>query len=281
MDFNRDRLEPATPDSHAFTAESAALLAHRTMLEADFLEQERAAIAAQAASAPRDPRAFLAWFEALEQHGPGQHDPLFDWLAEHATVEQMAWFVKQESAGEAGFDDLLALTQLRFPQQPKLEMARNYWDEMGRGHGHKMHGPMLDQLTLDLAPHQAPGEIVWESLALANVLVGLAANRRYAYHSIGALGAVELTAPGRCVLVTRGLERLGMSKVAVRYYRLHATVDVVHSRTWNAEVIEPLVTESPEVIPWIAEGALMRLAAGARCFATYRRELNVPEPVRA
>ncbi len=27
----------------------------------------------------------------------------------------------------------MALTQVRFPVRPKLEMARNYWDEMGRG----------------------------------------------------------------------------------------------------------------------------------------------------
>ena len=48
-------------------------------------------------------------------------------------MDQMRWFLTQEVAGEAGFDDLAALTQVKMPQQAKLEIARNYWDEMGRG----------------------------------------------------------------------------------------------------------------------------------------------------
>ena len=40
---------------------------------------------------------------------------------------------------------------------------------------------------------------VWEALALGNMMIGLAANRYYAYQAIGALGVIELTAPGRAV----------------------------------------------------------------------------------
>ena len=45
----------------------------------------------------------------------------------------MRWFLTQEAAGEAGFDDLVAMTQVKLPARAKLELARNYWDEMGRG----------------------------------------------------------------------------------------------------------------------------------------------------
>ena len=79
--------------------------------------------------------AFIAWFEELRENGPGQGDPLFPWLATTATREQMRWFLTQEVAGEAGFDDLLALTQIKMSERAKLEMARNFWDEMGRGAG--------------------------------------------------------------------------------------------------------------------------------------------------
>ena len=83
--------------------------------------------------------AYMTWFEALKERGPGQGDPLFPWLASTADLKQMRWFLTQEIAGEAGFDDLVALTQVRLPVRPKLEMASNYWDEMGRGHekGHR------------------------------------------------------------------------------------------------------------------------------------------------
>jgi hypothetical protein len=37
--------------------------------------------------------------------------------------------------GEAGYEDLLAMTQVKMSVKAKLEMARNFWDEMGRGSG--------------------------------------------------------------------------------------------------------------------------------------------------
>ena len=85
---------------------------------------------------------FIDWFEELRETGPGQGDPLFPWIAEVATREEMLWFLTQEVAGEAGFDDLLAITQVKMPVTAKLEMARNYWDEMGRGKDTAMHGPL-------------------------------------------------------------------------------------------------------------------------------------------
>ena len=119
-----------------------------------------------------------------------------------------------------------------------------------------------------------PGRFL-EALALANLLVGLAYNRRYAYHAVGALGAIELTAPTRARLVADALDRVGVSKEATSYFRLHATIDVTHFADWKREVLVPLVDEQPGVAPMIAEGALMRLHAGARTYARYRRELGV------
>ncbi len=86
---------------------------------------------------------------------------------------------------------------------------------------------------------------------------------------------IELTAPGRAVYVNRGLKRLGLGGEVRRYFALHATLDVKHSEAWNREVLRPLVAENPRVAPAIAEGALLRLTAGARCFARYRRELRL------
>jgi hypothetical protein len=48
----------------------------------------------------------------MSAHRAGQGDALFPWLATSATVEQMRWFLLQEVAGEAGFEDLLAMTQV-------------------------------------------------------------------------------------------------------------------------------------------------------------------------
>jgi len=146
---------------------------------------------------------------------------------------------------------------------------------MGRGHVRGMHGGLLGHLARALALTPRPEETVWEALALANLLTGLAANRCYAYHALGALGVVELTAPGRAALVNQGLKRLGVSGRDRRYFALHATLDVKHSEAWNREVLSTLVAEQAELALPIAEGALMRLRAGSRCFARYRRELGL------
>ena len=144
-DFNRKRFEPALP--HAEWRADVDEMCEMSRVEGEYLEDARRAVADRAAEAPSDPDGFIAWFEALEHSGPGQNDPLFPYLAEQASMDEMRWFLTQEVAGEAGFDDLTALTQVRLPVRPKLELARNYWDEMGRGNPKGMHGPMLEVLA--------------------------------------------------------------------------------------------------------------------------------------
>jgi hypothetical protein len=270
--FNRRRLTPRVGGSD--WQEDLEREHAMRMLEGRFIQSERAKVAGLARSAPAQPEAFVRWFETLAHWGPGQGDRLFPWLARDASLAQMKWFLRQEMAGEAGFDDLVALAQIKLPLGPKLELARNYWDEMGQGHVGGMHGPLLQELVsaLSIAVDDEP---VWEALALGNAMVGLACDRRYAYHAIGALGVIELTAPGRAALVNAGLKRLGVAGAARRYFALHATLDVKHSLTWNREVIAPLVADHPEAAQGLAEGALMRLNAGALCFERYRSELGV------
>jgi hypothetical protein len=271
--FNTARFAPALPG--AGWRKDIADFSESAMIEGEFLEKQRAEVQPLAAKAPTDPDGFLAWFENLQETGPGQNDPLFPWLATAATLDEMKWFLTQEIAGEAGFDDLTALTQIRLPPRVKLELARNYWDEMGRGKQKGMHGPLLETLAIRLGLTPRVETTVWESLALANTMAGLAANRRYAFHSVGALGVIEMTAPGRAAAVAAGLKRLGVPAGDRHYFDLHAILDVKHSLAWNAEAISPLITERPNVAFAIAEGALMRLECGRRCFNRYRRELGV------
>jgi hypothetical protein len=132
---------------------------------------------------------------------------------------------------------------------------------------------MLDRLidTLGLEPRIDTS--VWQSLALANAMTAVATSRRYAWHSVGALGAIELTAPDRSAATAKALRRLGFSGGERRYFDLHAVLDVKHSEDWNREALRPLVAEDPRRATAMAEGALIRLKCGARCFERYRKEL--------
>lgn len=269
--WNRERLEPGFPSDDWQRRFERDVKMQR--LEGGFLEELRAEVANEAAAAPTDVEGFIAWFEELKQVGPGQGDPLFPWLAESANKDELRWFFEQEAAGEAGFDDLVAMTQVKLPVRPKLELARNYWDEMGHGTEKGMHGPMLDALVETLQVEPVIENTVWESLALANAMTAMATQRRYAWHSVGALGVIELTAPGRAELVAEGLKRVGLSPKEARYFTLHAVLDVKHSEDWNREAIRPAVEEDPRRATAMAEGALIRLRCGERCFEAYRAHL--------
>ncbi len=270
-EWNHRRLAPQLPSDdwqQQLDADTRML-----RLEGGFMESLRAGVMERAAAAPTDPQSFVAWFEALKENGPGQNDALFPWLAEQASETEISWFLEQEAAGEAGFDDLVALTQVKLPALPKLELARNYWDEMGRGNVKGMHGLMLDALIERLELQPAIERTVWESLALANAMTAMATTRRYAWHSVGALGVIELTAPARSAATAAGLRRLGFSDRERRYFDLHAVLDVKHSEDWNREALIPLVAEDSRRATAIAEGALIRLDCGARCFERYRQAL--------
>jgi hypothetical protein len=266
--FNRDRLAPGLGEDSDPEAVASQRIARK--YEQNFLAQARAAVAPLIAGLPDEPDAFVAWFENLRHSGPGQNDPLFPWLADRASLEEMRWFLAQEVAGEAGFDDLVAMTQVKMPVRAKLEMARNYWDEMGRGDAKGMHGPMLELLAAHFEITPQIESVVPEALALGNMMMALAANRAFAFHSVGALGVIELTAPGRAAHVSRGLDRLGVPKKRSHYFALHAILDVKHSAAWNAEVLAPLVREDRRRARAIAEGAVLRLWCGKRCFDRYR-----------
>ena len=273
--FNVIRMAPATPPAD-WQAEMDSEYAHR-QAEGQFLEALRGEVASLLPDPAFETERFIIWFEALVEIGPGQQHALFDWLAEHASRQQLRLFLTQEAAGEAGFEDLLAYTLVKLPVQAKLECARNFWDEMGHGRPAAMHGPMLARMVSDLNLHPAIDATVWESLALSNTMVGLATTRRYAYQAIGALGVIELTAPERARKVARGMQRLGLDGRTRAYFELHAVLDVAHARSWIAEVIRPLIEATPACAPFITEGALMRLMCGERCYARYQLEFQTTQ----
>jgi hypothetical protein len=270
--FNVSRVAVAAPSTR-WLANLETEFEYR-VAEGHYLEALRLQVAPLMPEPTENTDAFIHWFESLATGGPGQQHELFDWLAHSATLPQMRWFLTQEAAGEAGFDDLLAYTQVKLPVQAKLECARNYWDEMGHGKQSAMHGQMLDRMVDELNLKPSIDTTVWQALALSNTMIGLATTRRYTYQSLGALGVIELTAPGRVKKVSMGMKRLGLDGRMRAYFDLHAALDVSHAKAWIREVIAPLVDADPACAPYIAEGALMRLVCGERCFDRYSEELQ-------
>jgi hypothetical protein len=266
--YNSRQLQPAFPTSG--WRDEVDEYARVSRAEGEYIEAVRREISPLVVNVPTNVNDFIDWFEELKNTGPGQGDPLFPWLAETASREDMLWFLTQEVAGEAGFDDLLAMTQVKMPVTAKLEMARNFWDEMGRGRDTAMHGPLLERLATYLEIDAKPEYVISESLALGNAMLALARSRRYCFQSIGALGVIEMTAPTRACFVDAGLKRLRIPTKKRLYFTLHAVLDIKHSECWNREVLRSLVEQDPRCAHAIGEGAIVRLWHGARCFDRYR-----------
>lgn len=192
---------------------------------------------------------------------------VYDWVAEEATLEQMRGFLSLEGGPDGGFDDLVAACQVGIGGEAKVELATNYWDEMGRGELREVHTELHRRMAETLAllsidRRNQPLE------ALERSLVGttLATNRALQPELVGALGLLELQAGPRCRRVVRGLQRLGASDDALAFYLEHAEADPRHGKDWLDHVVAPLADEFPEWAPRIVQGARWRSVANGRFF---------------
>ena len=227
-------------------------------LEGEWIEAERAALRPWTREVPRGSAAFHRWFEALVDDRSGNPGFMLDPLDERATLDQARWWMRQELAAEAGLHALVSLTRVRMPDLAGIAPAAAATETR-----------RLVGLGQALGPGSHP-DVVWESLALSNLAVAFALNRRYAWHAVGALGAVALTAPIRAERVSLALRRLGLGAGEHDFSR-----ERDETGTWMREVLAPRVEEDADRAPLIAEGALLRLRAAARCARRYRSELGV------
>jgi len=235
--------------------------------ERDMLRRARAGRDLSPGALPADPDAFVDWYRAAAFTHPLYEHDLYAHLASEADRGAIEWFLRMEAAGEAAFDDVVALAQVGTRGEVKLEMAQNYWDEMGNGKSHKVHTHMFHRLVEGLeieAP--AADELPWQVLAGVNVMLWCAIPRRNAFRAQGVLGAVELLAPQRCTRLVHGALRVGIEKRTMVYYGAHAIIDVGHAEGWLAHVVRPQVAELPESRLGIAEGLIVRADASLDYF---------------
>jgi hypothetical protein len=218
-------------------------------------------------SLPLDPDAFTDWFRTTAFSHPLYEHDLHAFIASEATRPQIEWFFRMECAGEAAFDDLVALGQVGTRGEVKMEMASNYWDEMGKGKSHAVHTHLFHQLIEELSLEAPPAsELPWQVLAGVNVMLWSCIPRRNAFRAQGTLGAVELLAPQRCTRVVHGALRVGLKKKTVVYYGAHAIIDVGHAEGWLAHVVKAQVAAFPGSRRGIAEGLIARADASLDYF---------------
>jgi hypothetical protein len=216
---------------------------------------------------PADAKEFAEWFRSTAFNHPLYEHDLYTFLACESSREQLEWFFRMECAGEAAFDDLVALAQVGTRGEVKMEMASNYWDEMGKGRTHAVHTHLFHKLIDDLSIEAPPAsELPWQVLAGVNVMLWSCIPRRNAFRAQGTLGAVELLAPQRCTRVVHGAMRVGLKKKSVVYYGAHAIIDIGHAEGWLDHVVVPQVASFAPSRVGIAEGLIARADASLDYF---------------
>jgi hypothetical protein len=198
----------------------------------------------------------------------------YRWLATTADWDQVVEFLALEGGPDGGFDDLVAACQIGLTGSAKLELGKNYWDEMGKGDPGAVHTVLHDRFVSAagiprIPREQQPAEAL-ERAALGGLL---ATNRWLQPELLGALGLIELQAGPRCTLVLKAFDRLGAPPDAYPFYVEHAQVDPIHGRDWLEKAIAPTVAEHPEWAPRILKGAWWRATVNLAFFDRMHRDL--------
>lgn len=194
--------------------------------------------------------------------------PVYKWLAEGAERDEFVEFISIEGGPDADFDDLVAICQLGLVGLPKLTLARNYWDEMGRGESSAVHTELHRDMANALRIRAVPVEELPTEALERKALNGLlATNRALQPEMIGSLGLIECQAGPRCRKVVAGMRRLGLPAGALPFYEEHSVADPRHGKDWVEQAIAPLIEQHPEWGPRIRRGAQWRANVNRRFFA--------------
>ncbi|WP_327237451.1 iron-containing redox enzyme family protein [Streptomyces sp. NBC_01317] len=250
---------------------------------------ERATAAAEDAAlepgvldaAPTEPSAYLSWLKKCARaHRVYKHPYYREFIRHHAVAEDLRDYVIQESVVDGRFDDLLATMQVGTSGDAKMEIAENFWDEMGNGHPSQVHTHLFNQIfqVFDIPAQEMERSLTANALLSGNLAVLLCRYRNLYPEAVGFLGMTEWLAPERFVNVVHAWERLGLPDAGIAYHKLHIAVDARHAAGWFHNVVVPAAT-SERMRRAIARGTLWRLNSSARYLDERMPDLSTYRPI--
>ncbi|WP_215547287.1 iron-containing redox enzyme family protein [Amycolatopsis sp. CA-230715] len=215
---------------------------------------------------PSEGKPYLSWLKGLARgHSVFKHPYYVDFINHHASRADLRTYVIQESLVDGRFDDLLAMMQVGTNGPAKMEIANNFWDEMGNGDPAEVHTHLFNKIyeVFDITADELEDAMTATDLLSGNLAVLLCRYRRLHGEAVGFLGMTEWLVPDRFQNVVRAWERLGLPDVGITYHRLHITVDSQHAAGWFHNVVLP-ASSSEAMRRGIARGSLWRLNSSGR-----------------
>lgn len=214
------------------------------------------------------------------QHSSFTHKFFTEFLIHDASSEDLRFYLAQELAPR--FDDLLAYIQVGSPIKMKMELAKNYWDEMGNGYFEKVHATMFLKVLqhFNVSPEYALENILSSSMVSDNLSASLAIYRENYAHAIGYLAVTEYCVPRRFKSFITACRRLKIKEEVLSYHVLHTDIDGEHAEGWFREIVVPLIERDPKVADKITEGALLKLNSSQYFFDGILKNLTKAASMR-
>jgi pyrroloquinoline quinone (PQQ) biosynthesis protein C len=253
---------------HGPTAEGSIVIYEimRALERATIVAEDAYIGADQFVGMPEDGARFVFWLKGIARsHRVFKHPYYAEFINHDADEADLRTYVIQESLVDGRFDDLLAMMQVGTSGAAKMEIASNFWDEMGNGNPHEVHTHLFTKIyeAFGIVADELEGAMTATDLLAGNLAVLLCRYRHLYPEAVGFLGMTEWLVPGRFQHVVRAWKRLGLPDVGITYHRLHITIDSKHAAGWFHNIVEP-ACKSERMRHGIARGTFWRLNSSAR-----------------
>lgn len=279
-----DRCFGMPPIDQADFARAAILDDIRTVLENAMLDHIRSKMDTDPlADLPAEPDEFMAWYRHfISVHKASDHPFYRDFMEKRATLDDIQFYLAQETSLDPRFDDILALLIVGTDGSEKMELVGNLWDELGNGAHEDVHTTVFAKTLHDagVSPEFIASNIMLESLICGNVSAALALSKGHYYKAIGYFGVTEYLTPRRFRSYVRGCQRLNLPEAAYRYHHLHIQIDAKHGPAWFKNILVPAVAREPRCAREIAEGTLLRMETSTRYLDALQARLESPGRAR-
>ena len=215
--------------------------------------------------------------EVWQSH-QASHHPLFDFLENEATSEQLYLFLKSDSALNLIFFDLVAYTLIGAQPETRGTISENLWDEVGQGDNFFTHVNLykdaLERRGIKLPENHYIELYGLEALAGHNAFMVGSINRSHYYKLLGVMAMTEVLDPPQYSKLVKGCTRLGLIDKDFHYYSEHITIDIKHGEDWLYKVINVITEQYPDSKYEFYCGSLLRLKTAERYYDHLLREIK-------
>ena len=170
------------------------------------------------------------------------------YMESYGTIDEMRDFVVHRSLYQLKEGDAHTLGISRLSGRAKQLLAAIQAGEYGADEpGREIHSVLFAQtmreLDLDPRPHAYLGTVPATAMAVSNLISLFGLHRRFTGALVGHLAVFEMTSVVPMGRYARGLDRLGASAAARRFYDVHVLADAEHENMALQMAVEFVKTE--------------------------------------